>query len=77
MIEMKRNNERIFEFNNGIHGISGGHYNNLSSSTDFIKPSNLHLDDLTDHACKLITCMRGLNFKRSSNGKSKAIKQRC
>ena len=63
MIEMKRNNERIFEFNNRIHGISGGHYNNLSSSTDFIKPSNLHLDDLTDHACKLITCMRGLNSR--------------
>ena len=69
MIEMKRNNERIFEFNNRIHGISGGHYNNLSSSTDFIKPSNLHLDDLTDHACKLITCMRGLYFKRSTQWK--------
>ena len=68
---MKRNNERIFEFNNRIHGISGGHYNNLSSSTVFIKPLSTHLDDLTDHACKLITCMRGLKLNRSENGKSK------
>ena len=60
---MKRNNERIFEFNNGIHGISGGHYNTISSSTVFIKPSIAHLDDLTDHACELITCMRGLNSR--------------
>ena len=63
MIEMKRNNERIFEFNNRIHGISGGHYNTISSSTVFIKPSIAHLDDLTDHACNLITCMRGLNSR--------------
>ena len=63
MIEMKRNNERIFEFNNRIHGISGGHYNTLSSSTVFIKPSIAHLDDLTDHACRLVTCMRGLNSR--------------
>ena len=60
---MKRNNERIFEFNNRIHGISGGHYNTISSSTVFIKPSIAHLDDLTDHACNLIACMRGLNSR--------------
>ena len=60
---MKRNNERIFEFNNRIHGISGGHHNSLSSTTVFIKPLSTHLDDLTDHACKLITCMRGLNSR--------------
>ena len=60
---MKRNNERIFEFNNGIHGISGGHYNTISSSTVFIKPSIAPLDDLTDHACELITCMRDLNSR--------------
>ncbi len=69
---LNRNIERIIELYYRIHGISGGHHNSLSSTTVFIKPLSTHLDDLTDHACKLITCMRGLNFKRSSNGKSKA-----
>ena len=72
MFKMKRNNERIFEFNNRIHGISGGHYNTISSSTVFIKPSIAHLDDLTDHACRLVTCMRGLKLQGVSNGRSKA-----
>ena len=69
---LNRNIERIIELYNRIHGISGGHHHSLSSTTVFFKPLSTHLDDLIDHACKLITCMRGLYFKRSSNGKSKA-----
>ena len=60
---LNRNIERIIELYNRIHGISGGHHNSLSSTTVFIKPLSTHLDDLTDHACKLITCMRGLNSR--------------
>ena len=70
---LNRNIERIIELYNRIHGISGGHHNSLSSTTVFIKPLSTHLDDLTDHACKLINCMRGLKLQGVSNGQSKAI----
>lgn len=46
------------ELHYGIHGISGGHHNNLSSTTIYnLHPNCKLIGELTRHLGKLVTCL--------------------